>query len=303
MRTIGQWLFEELRNAISFLRLGWEHGGRWARLAIRYTAVVIVGLPIALTLAALTGIHALTGLVIFAAFAALGWVIWAITQPRYQDYLAGGLVVGGGIATVNKLGDIRNLIASGLRGLRIILLTEIAIGAYFFFVPVENNRGLVLGIPILAALMLFSLGLSKGWRIIFFWLPVIVLVGLTLHFFSKEPWYQNWQTENAKAAPAEVKGIDVNVCPGEPDSYNFGEGVTQITVQLQSGCWTGWVTTPPGSSYRVDLDPLGSTAGIEFWDGTALVFKQGAPQYVGTKRGIFRLRNNQGAEDATVTTS
>lgn len=303
---------EESGNVLFRLaRYLWGVGGKWLRIAI----FVAAGALLLILGTALTGVPAIIALTALVPLVAILLVparinpVWLLAIAVWPDrilvnekrrVLPQGIPLGG-----NEL----------RRGVRwIFAFVAVEVGMAFYYASVEYlapsvDRTLVLvtfALFVFIALVMASPSGKIKTRaigvlsVVFVVLTVIFLFGGKSEFGDKLEAIGN---DEAKAAPAEVKGTDANVCPGEPDSYNFGLGITQVTVRLQQGCWTGWVTTPPESSYRVDLGPLGSTAGIEFWDGTALIFQQGEPQYVGTKRGIFRLRTNSEAREATVTIS
>lgn len=177
---------------------------------------------------------------------------------------------------------------------------ELAAGIYLAVVPVERAPELlVLRVLVIAALGVLTLSVRllgiKGspFARSMTAILVLLLVGITVAvFFGGVNGIAERLKESADAGRPQI----VEVCPGEPESYNFGDGVTQLTLQSQDGCWSGWVITPPGATWRIDYS---RPVDLMFIDGTVLLNRvPGQPRYHGVKEGVFRVR---GSAQITVT--
>lgn len=103
---------------------------------------------------------------------------------------------------------------------------------------------------------------------------------------------------NAKPAPVSASSA-YPVCPG-PEVYRFPDKVSQITVVARTDCWSGWVITPAGSSYRIDRDS-GAIAYL-FVNGDFFRREKDEVSYFGVLRGIFRVKSEEPfSQEITVT--
>lgn len=103
---------------------------------------------------------------------------------------------------------------------------------------------------------------------------------------------------NAKPAPVSTSSA-YPVCPG-PEVYRFPDGARQITVTARTDCWSGWIVTPPGSSYRVSR---GGAMSYLFWDNTVAVSESDmAEEWFGIMRGVFRVRSEEAVSHVTTIT-
>lgn len=89
------------------------------------------------------------------------------------------------------------------------------------------------------------------------------------------------------------------VCPG-PEIYRFPERANKIKVIAKTDCWSGWVVTPAGSSYRIDHDD-GMIAYL-FVNGDFFRRGKNEVSYFGVLRGIFRVRSEEPfSQEVTIT--
>jgi len=89
-----------------------------------------------------------------------------------------------------------------------------------------------------------------------------------------------------------------NLCVGE-DEYRFDDGETRISVPVYTNCWSGWIITPPDSDDWWADPPTGANIALLFPDGSVANDLDGV-NWLGEKRGIFRLRSIGGEGDAFV---
>lgn len=83
------------------------------------------------------------------------------------------------------------------------------------------------------------------------------------------------------------------------ENYTFSPGVDVIRVPLDSVEWSGWIKTPPRSTWRI-APPDSGWAEVWYWDGTRSKIYPDKHVWRGVKYGIFRLRGEGGKAVVTI---
>ena len=188
-----------------------------------------------------------------------------------------------------------------------IFLVEAAWTGYIMLVPISNNPGLVL--PMVFVSLTLIVVVMKGCQGI----PLEKIVGktATLMFVA---FTLSFFFPKSSAIVARVPGkLDDTIapviesildttstgkqsegyyppCASSPDLYFRAGAPAQFSeVDIHPECWSGWITTPIGTSYSFQ-----STANlgleVEFRDGHREYLEPSSNAWFGKRRGIFRLR-------------
>ena len=188
-----------------------------------------------------------------------------------------------------------------------IFLIEAAWTGYVMIVPISNNPGLVL--PMVFVSLTLIVVAMKGYQGI----PLEKIVGktATLMFVA---FTISFFFPKSSAIVARVPGkLDDTIapviesildtastgkqskgyyppCASSPNLYfDAGAPAQFCEVDIHLECWSGWITTPIGTSYSFQ-----STANlgleVEFRDGHREYLEPSSNAWFGKRRGIFRLR-------------
>ncbi len=173
----------------------WDFYALWPSRIVRLALVVVIGQPIAVILASLTGVHELTVFVALTPILALLFLLVVASMPQHQDELGAALAVG---AVANAWGrNIENsqrtrtsrILNAIFRGLLLFLLLDTAFGLYFSLLPVENDRRMVLWIVLMGIIFLLAVAVQPASRreAILNWAVGILLVGSAVAVFVVLP--------------------------------------------------------------------------------------------------------------------
>ena len=236
---------------------------RWFIVSIALLPIVFAGFALPSPEFARVAVPAITVGMIVATVLLLAF--------KWEQWVA-GLVELGIITTLasktkkpkalgSLAGTVKDLGTAALRWSAKVIGLELLVGIYFSFVPVANERALVLGVLLLMATTVFlSLGKAKKLAVI----PLLSLLGLSSIFI--QGGFEAIEA-SASATTASATTGTLPICAGEPNQYQFGEGASQLTVYPLPDCWSGWVTIPPLYTFRND-----PTSPVEYltWDNRVL---------------------------------